>query len=275
MIKRLTALLGILALALAVGCGSGNDAANKADNGKPVATKAASTKAAPTEEASEEIDSGDSAGALESLSFLTGGMFGGEEQGTPQEADATLASMLIADTDLPSTFAGIGGDQGFTMTVPGSGGEATMAMRTFSEGDPNASEMTPTIISAAMTMPQSALDEYDAQLAQLDEVSADDLKEAMGGADLFGIEFTEFSVDKIDLGDGGMSMHMVMDLSGMADMFGDLMEDTGTPFPTSLSYDMYVFRKGDVVLMVMAMLPPDSDTVDVESLAEIMESRAP
>jgi len=38
---------------------------------------------------------------------------------------------------------------------------------------------------------------------------------------------------------------------------------------------MIVFKKGDVVLMAMTMLPADQESpVDVQSLAEIMESRA-
>lgn len=270
MFKKLTAILAILAVVLAVGCGSGKQSiSDGSQNEKPAATKAAATQ-----EATDEADSGDSAGALESLSFLTGGMFGGSETGSPEAADPQLASMLIADTDLPSTFASVGEDQGFTKTLPE--GDATMAMRTFSEGDPNASEMTATIMSAAMSMPPAALDQYDAELSKLDDVSAQDLQDAMGGASMLGIEFKELSVDKISLGDGGISMHMVMDMSGLAEAFGGLTEETGQAMPTSLSYDMYVFKKGNVILMVLTMLPPDeSSSVDVESLAKIMESRAP
>ena len=285
MLKRLGIIFAMFVIVLAVACGGSDKDSSKSDkagnDSTPVATKkASSTDSAPTKEATEKpaatdaVDSGDSAGALESLSFLTGGMFGGEQPSAQTgEADAQLASMLIADTDLPTTFASVGGDTGLTMTLPQ--GEAKMAMRTFSEGDPNMSEMTPTIVSAVMSMPPAALEEYDAQLAKLDEVSADDIKNAMGGASMFGIEFKELSVDKISLGDGGISMHMVMDMSGLVEGLGDLAPE-GTDFPTSLSFDMYVFKKGDVVLMVMTMLPPDSGTsVDVESLAKIMESRAP
>ncbi len=182
--------------------------------------------------------------------------------------------MLIADTDLPTTFASVGGDTGFSMTLPQ--GEAKMAMRTFSEGDPNTSEMTPTIVSAAMAMPSAALDEFDSQLAQLDEMSTEDIQNAMGGASVLGIEFKEFSVDKISLADGGINMHMVMDMSGLVEGLGDLAQQGTEGFPTSLTFDMYVFKKGDVVLMVMTMLPADQQSsISVESLAKTMESRAP
>ena len=212
---------------------------------------------------------------MESLNFLTGGMFGGEAQaGSPEAADPQLASMLIADTDLPSSFASVGGDMGFSMTMPQ--GDVKMAMRTFSQGDPNASEMTPTIVSAAMAMPPAALKDFDSELAKLDEMSTADIEKAMGGASMMGIEFKELSVEKIDLGDGGMSMHMVMDMSGLVEGLGDLTEgDTGS-FPTALAMDMYIFKKGDVVLMAMTMLPSAHESpVSVASLAAKMESRAP
>jgi len=281
MFKKLAIILGMLLVVLAVACGSDKGStSDKVQNDKtPAATKAAATKAAPTKEvteeadATEEADGGDSAGALESLSFLTGGMFGGESQtGSPEAADPELANLLIADTDLPTTFAGVGGDTGFSMTLPQ--GEAKMAMRTFSEGDPNMSQMTPTIVSAAMSMPPAALDEFDSQLAQLDKMTTGDIQEAMGGASMMGIEFKELSVGTISLGDGGMSMHMVMDMSGLVEGLGELAEEMGG-FPTALSFDMIVFKKGDVVLMAMTMLPADQESpVDVQSLAEIMESRA-
>ena len=279
MFKKLAIILGMMLVVLAVACGSDKEStSDKVQNDKtPAATKAAATKAAPTKEAvaTEQADGGDSAGALESLSFLTGGMFGGESQtGSPEAADPELANMLIADTDLPNTFASVGGDMGFSMTMPQ--GEAKMAMRTFSEGDPNASQMTATIVSAAMSMPPAALDEFDSQLAQLDEMSTEDIQEAMGGASMMGIEFKELSVETISLGDGGMSMHMVMDMSGLVEGLGELAEEGMEGFPTALSFDMFVFKKGDVVLMAMTMMPADqASPVDVQSLAEIMESRAP
>jgi hypothetical protein len=282
MFKKLAIILGMLLIVLAVACGSDKEStSDKVQNDKtPAATKAAATKAAPTKEvteeavATEQADGGDSAGALESLSFLTGGMFGGESQtGSPEAADPELANLLIADTDLPTTFASVGGDTGFSMTMPQ--GEAKMAMRTFSEGDPNASQMTPTIVSAAMAMPAAALDEFDSQLAQLDKMTTEDIQNAMGGSSMMGIEFKELSVDTISLGDGGMSMHMVMDMSGLVEGLGDLAQEGIEGFPTALSFDMYVFKKGDVVLMAMTMMPADqASPVDVQSLAEIMESRA-
>jgi hypothetical protein len=282
MFKRLAIILGMLLVVLAVACGSDKEStSDKVQNDKtPAATKAAATKVAPTKEvteeavATEQADGGDSAGALESLSFLTGGMFGGESQtGSPEAADPELANLLIADTDLPTTFASVGGDTGFSMTMPQ--GEAKMAMRTFSEGDPNMSQMTPTIVSAAMAMPPAALEEFDSQLAQLDKMSTEDIQNAMGGASMLGIEFKELSVDKISLADGGINMHMVMDMSGLVEGLGDLAEEGTEGFPTALSFDMYVFKKGDVVLMAMTMMPADqASPVDVQSLAEIMESRA-
>jgi hypothetical protein len=283
MFKKLALIAGMLLVVLAVACGSDKEStSDKTQNDStPAATKKA-TKAAPTKEATVEVvateepdgDDGDSAGSLESLSFLTGGMFGGAETGSPEAADPELANMLIASTDLPNTFASVGGDMGFSMTMPQ--GEVKMAMRTFSQGDPNASEMTPTIVSAAMAMPPAALEEFDSQLAELDEMTTEDIQEAMGGSSVMGIEFKELSVEKVSLGDGGISMHMVMDMSAMLEELGDLIpEDEAAAMPTSFGFDMYIFKVGDVVLMAMSMLPPDTGSpVDVESLAAIMESKA-
>jgi hypothetical protein len=276
MFKKLAIATGMLLIVLAVACGSDKEStSDKVQNDTtPAATKAAPTKEVTQEaDATAEADGGDSAGALESLSFLTGGMFGGETQnGVAGAADPELANLLIADTDLPTTFASVGGDMGFSMDMPQ--GQAKMAMRTFSEGDPNASQMTPTIVSAAMSMPPAALEDFDSQLAQLDKMTTEDIQNAMGGSSMMGSEFKEFSVDKISLGDGGISMHMVMDMSSLVEGLGELAEEI-EGFPTALSFDLYVFKKGDVVLMVMTMLPADqASPVDVESLANIMESRA-
>jgi len=279
MFKKLVIFAGALLIVLAVACGSDKEPSSEKDQGdatavatKAVATKAAATKAAPTREATKEADGGDSAGALEPLSFLTSGMFGGEAEGAVLgTADPDLASLLITSGDLPPSFNAAGGDMGFSMDLPE--GTTRMAMRTFMQGDPNASEMAPTVVSAAMAMPPAALDEFDSQLAELDRMSIEEIQEAMGGASMLGIEFKEFDVEKVSLGDGGFSMHMVMDMSGLVEGLGELAEEGMGDFPTGFAFDMYIFRQGDNVLMAMTMLSEGQGSpVDAASLAEIMES---
>jgi hypothetical protein len=280
MLKRLVIVAGALVIVLAaVACGSDKEASTDNDQGdatpvatKAVATKAAATEVAPTEEATKEV-SGDGAGALESLSFLTSGMFGGEVEGSiTGAADPDLTSLLLTGSDLPSSFNIVGGDMGFSMDMPE--GTTRMAMRTFMEGDPNSTEMSPTVVSAVMAMPAAALADFDSQLAELDQMSAEDIEAAMGGSSMMGIEFKELSIQKISLGEGGISMRMVMDMSGLADAFGDLAEEGMGDFPTGFAFDMYLFKSGDNILMVMTMLAEGQESpVDAAALAEIMESK--
>jgi hypothetical protein len=283
MLKRLVIVAGALVIVLAaVACGPDKEASTDNDQRdatavatKAVATKAAATEVAPTEEATKEVaNDGDSAGALESLSFLTSGMFGGEVEGSVAgAADPDLASLLLAGSDLPSSFNIVGGDMGFSMDMPE--GTTRMAMRTFMEGDPNSMEMSPTVVSAVMAMPAAALADFDSQLAELDQMSAEDIEAAMGGASMMGIEFKELNVQKISLGDGGISMRMVMDMSGLAEAFGDLAEEGVGDIPTGFVFDMYMFKSGDNILMVMTMLAEGQESpVDAASLAEVMESKA-
>ena len=279
MSKKLVIVAGVLLLFLTA-CGSGKDESSKPtaqDNGeKPTAVataKAASTKAAPTTEAS----SGDSLkAAFEPLSLLTGQMFGssGADSGqVQQQADPDLAALLLAESDLPSGYTNTGGDIGYSVDSPQ--GQMTMAMRMFTEGDPSAAEMGPIVMSAAIAMPASAFEDFDSSLDQVDQMSTSDLQDAMGATEALGIKFKDFSAKKVsDLGEGGMTMHMVMDMSGLIEGFGGTAEDMGA-FQNGLAFDMFAFKQGERLLMVMTMSPAGQESpVDTLALAKVMDSRA-
>lgn len=280
MSKKLVIVAGVLLLFLTA-CGSGKDESSKPtaqDNGeKPTAvavTKEAPTKAASTEEAT----SGDSLkAAFEPLSMLTGQMFGssGADGGqVQQQADPDLAALLLVESDLPSGYSDAAGDIGFSQDSPE--GRMNMAMRMFMEGDPSAAEMGPIVMSAAIAMPSSAFADFDSSLDQVDQMSTSDLQEAMGATEALGITFKDFSAKKLsDLGEGGMSIHMVMDMSGLLEGFGATAEEGLGAFQSGIAMDMYMFKQGDRLLMALIMSPAGQESpVDGLALARVMESRA-
>lgn len=280
MSKKLVIVAGVLLLFLTA-CGSGKDESSKPtaqDNGeKPTAvatTKPASTKAAPTEEATSD----DSLkAAFEPLSLLTGQMFGSQSAGSEQvaqEADPDLATLLLSESDLPSGYTNTAGDIGYSVDSPE--GQMEMALRMFMQGDPSAAEMGPIVMSGAISMPPSAFDDFDSSLDQLDQVSAQDLQDAMGATEALGITFKDFSAKKLsDLGEGGMSMHMVMDMSALLEGLGELGGEGLGAFQSGFALDMYAFKQGDRLLLVLTMSPAGQDSgVDTLALAKVMDSRA-
>jgi hypothetical protein len=279
MSKKLVIVAGVLLLFLTA-CGSGKDESSKPtaqDNGqKPTAvatTKPASTKTAPTTEAS----SGNSLkAAFEPLSLLTGQVLGssGADSGqVAQQADPDLAALLLAESDLPSGYSNTGGDIGYSVDSPE--GQMTMAARMFTQGDPSAAEMGPIVMSAAITMPPSVLADFNSSLDQVDQASAQDVQNAMGATEALGIKFTDFSAKKVsDLGEGGVNLHMVMDMSGLIEGFGGTAQDMGA-YQNGLAFDMCAFKQGERLLMVMVTSPAgQASPVDMLALAKVMESRS-
>jgi hypothetical protein len=93
---------------------------------------------------------------------------------------------------------------------------------------------------------------------------------------MMGIEFKDISIEKVsDLGDGGASLHMVMDMSGLMEGLGDLGGEGMGAFESGIAFDAYVFRSGDDVLMLVTMWPAgEASPVDAQALAEAMDARA-
>ncbi|MGD0766069.1 MAG: hypothetical protein ABR978_07160 [Dehalococcoidia bacterium] len=277
--KKLVIVAGVLLLFLAA-CGSGKDESSKPtaqDNGqKPTAVASAepaSTNAAPTTEAS----SGDSLkAAFEPLSLLTSQVLGSGSAGSgqvAQQADPDLAALLLVESDLPSGFTNTDGDIGYSVDSPQ--GQMTMAARMFTQGVPSAAEMGPIVMSAALAEPPSALADFSSSLDQVDQASAQDAQNAMGATEAMGITFKDFSAKKLsDLGEGGMTMHIVMDMSGLIAGFGGSAQDMGA-FQNGIAFDMCAFKQGERLLMVMAVSPAGQESpVDALALAKLMESRA-
>jgi hypothetical protein len=275
MSKRLVIVAGVLLLFLTA-CGSGKDESSKPtaedDQGKPTAV--AATKAAPTEEAT----SGDSLkAAFEPLSLLTGQMFGSSNADSgrvQQQADPDLAALLLAESDLPSGYGSTGGDMGYSVDSPE--GQMKMAMRMFVQGVPSANEMGPIVMSAAIAMPASAFADFDSSLDKVDQVSAQDLQNALGATEALGVKFTDFRANKVsDLGEGGMTVHMVMDMSGLIEAFGGTASQDMGALQNGLVFDMFAFKQGERLLIVLTMSPAGQDSgVDTLALAKVMDSRA-
>jgi len=278
MFKKIIIVCGVLLLFMTA-CGSGKDESSKPtaqDNGdKPTAvatTKPASTKAAPTKEES----SGNSLkAAFEPLSLLTGQMFGSQSAGSEQvaqQADPDLAALLLTESDLPSGYRNARGDISYSVDSPQ--GQAKMAMRMFIQGDLSAAG--PVVMSAAIAMPPSALADFNSSLDQVDQMSTEDFGDAMGATGVRGITFKDFSVKKLpDLGEGGVTMHVVMDLSAFIAGLGGTASQNMGAFENGIASDMYAFKKGEHVLMVMTMWPASGQpNVDALALAEVMDGRA-
>jgi hypothetical protein len=105
-----------------------------------------------------------------------------------------------------------------------------------------------------------------------------EIRDALGGEAMPGIDFKDLRVlDASDLGDGGVGLHMVMtmDLEQLAQEFGASMPPEAEFLKEGLAFDMYVFARGDHMLMVMSMWPGGgSGPVDARALAEVMDERA-
>ena len=93
-------------------------------------------------------------------------------------------------------------------------------------------------------------------------------------ADQIGIAFSNLhELDASGLGDNGFGMHMEMDFAGLLEAFAVPEEEN--PFDAGIAMDMYMFLRGERVLMTMAMRPADQQPgADGRSLAETMDGKA-
>lgn len=267
MFKKLAVILGLLLVAVAVACGGSSKSSEKTDKG---ATTVATSEAAPSAVATS---SGSSDSSFNPISFMTGQMFGGEalaaEGAVAGDPDSDLKSILLNESDLPSDYKAAAGDVGYTMDLPD--GQMQMAIRTFAQGD---LEAGPVVMSAAIALPASELSKFNSQLDQIDQMSTVDLEQQLTGTSALGMMFKDLSVKRTDIGEGGLSMHMVLDMSGLAQAFGGSSDQLGA-FQNGIAFDAYVFKHGERVLMIMSMWPAGQDApVDAEALAKKMDSRA-
>ncbi len=283
MFKKALILVGLLTVALAVACGGSSKSSDNTGKGATavattVATAAASPTAAKAAPTAEATVSGSSDSSFNPLDFMTGQMFGSDalaaEGAVAGAADPDLTSALLTESDLPSGYQALAADTGYTMDLPD--GQLKMAMRTLTQGgaSADASPTGPVVMSAAMSMPAAELSKFDSQLGQLDQMSASDLEQQMAGASALGVTLKDVSLTNADIGDGGAHMHMVMDMSGLAEAFGGNSDQMGA-FQNGIAFDAYMFRHGDLILMVISFWPADQQApVDAEALAKTMDSRA-
>ncbi len=291
MFRKLALALLPIAL-LAAACGGGDSKSDQKASTEPtaVATEAVA-KASPTAKAKPTVEAeatpteeatADSGGGAASLlgSFNPLQLMSEAESmgalGGSADVDPSLKALLLTADDLPASYSSAGD---FTYSVPSESGNMDMAMAMFIDGDMAGTTFNGMVMSAALVMPPAAMD----QMGSLDELknmtTADlqaEMDKASGTIEGMGVSFKDLKVlDASGLGDGGLGIHMAMDMSGMMDAFGGA--DAGAmPFEGGIfSYDMYMFFHGDKMLMVMvAWGGSGSAPENARDLADVMDAKA-
>jgi hypothetical protein len=289
---RKFALFLLPVMLLAAACGSSNKTTTTTKTSTPksgataaatstkapaaTATTAASltTAVAPPQSSRGTTGSGDAASALfdtvnpfELLNGLSGAPSSGD-------VDPVLSAVLLSSRDLPSGFVSMGD---FGYNIPSSQyGPMQMAADIFTSGDMTSGSFGTMVMSAAIALPQDAIDQLDALggFDQLGNISDSDLQSLQGAAEQFGVEFSDMRVlDGSGLGDGGVGMHMVLDFSGLMDAFGAPEGDN--PLAGGIAMEVYVFARGDHLLMTMVMWSAgDASGVDSRGLADALYAHA-
>jgi hypothetical protein len=283
-------LLPVMLLAAACGSGSKTTTTTKTSTPKPAATAAATstkapaataTKAAPqatssatTQSSRGTSGSGDAASALfdtvnpfELLNGLSGAP-------SSSDVDPALSAGLLSSSDLPSGFVSMGD---FGYNIPSSQyGPMQMAANIYTSGDMAGGSFGTMVMSAAIALPQDALDQLNALggFNQLGNINDSDLQSLQGAAEQFGVKFSDMRVlDGSGLGDGGVGMHMVLDFSGLMDAFGAPEGDN--PLAGGIAMEVYIFARGDHLLMTMVMWSAgDASGVDSRGLADALDANA-
>jgi len=289
--RKLVVILGLLALFLAACTSGGGDNGERRDGGaqQPGLTAVAPTSAPePTAvpNPTPELPSDGSAlgDALNPFSLLSGSLFSsGGLAGMPAasgEADPSLKAALLTLGDLPA---------GYTELLPGGmsfsfdtdQGSMSMAASIFTQGEATDQFPESMVMSAVMVASGDLLEQSLSELQSYSGTSEleSQIQEALGSGDnLFGISFKDLRVlDASGLGEGGVGLHMVMnmDLGQLAQQFGESVPPEAEFMKEGLAFDMYVFVRGDHMLMVMTMWPGGgSAMIDARALAEVMDARA-
>ncbi len=278
-------LLGLLALLFAA-CSSGGDSTGeRRDEGvQPPGLTAVVPTSVPEPTAESPSDGSGLEGALNPFSLLSSSMFsGGASAGLPAasgEADPSLKAALLTLDDLPPGYADLQpGGMSFSFDIDQ--GSMSMAASMFTKGEA-ADEFPESMVMSAVVVASGDLLEQSMGELQRYTDSAElerEIRDALGGGETMpGIDFKDLRVlDASDLGDGGVGLHMVMtmDLEQFAQEFGASMPPEANFLKEGLAFDMYVFGRGDHMLMVMSMWPGGgSAPVDARALAEVMDARA-
>jgi hypothetical protein len=271
MFKKIVIVCGVL-LMFMTACGSDKDSsapAGKDETATPAAVATAeSTKEAKGSSALEEV--------FQPLSMMGGPLFGGssgsDTQIGSQNVDPELKAALLTADDLPPGYSSLAGDIGYSMDLPE--GSVAMAARMFAEDGVMSGGPGSIVMSAVLSMPASALSEFDDSLAELEnmDLSPEGVQKMVDEAGMQGIEFKEFKLIKDPgLGESGVGLHMVMSMSGAV---GDLGGEMGA-YQNGIAMDVYMFKRGERVLMVAVMWPAGEQTnADALALAEVMDGRA-
>lgn len=270
-------------------CSGGSDTKEEGANGPPaVATEVVDQPTPVVEEptAESESDGGLFEGALNPFNLLSLGSEGGSE-GLPVatgEADPSLKAALVTLEDLPPGYSELM-PGGMSFSFETDEGSMSMAASMFNLGEavdefPESMIMSGVVLASGDLLEQS-LDELQRynDPAELER----EIEDALGaGQAMPGISLEDVRVlDASGLGDGGIGLHMVMsmDMEAIAEGFGAEMDEDMPPeadfLKEGIAFDMYVFARGDHMLMVMSMSPGDGPApLDIRALAEVMDTRA-
>ena len=193
---------------------------------------------------------------------------GGQPAST--DVDPSLKAALLDESDLPSGFAGFGD---FSYSVPSEFGDIGMVASMFASGDLASQELGTMVMSAVLAVPPDARDQFG-DFDELQDLSAADLQQIEAVAGQIGVAFSNLhELDASGLGDKGFGMHMEMDFAGLLGAFGA--PEGETPFDAGIAFDMYLFLRGERVLMAVVMWAADQQPgVDGRALAEAMDGKA-
>ncbi len=227
----------------------------------------ASTGSGSASAVSQALETFDPFSLVSTLSSIPPGGSGTSGASSPQEGDS-LEALLLREDDLPAGFTAFGE---MSFSIPADAGTGTMAANMFASGDLANGDTGAMVMSAALSGPD--ISEGFSDIQGVLDISQAELDEVSAAFQALGISFSEFRLlDASGLGDGGMGFHMVMDFGGLAETFGA--PDDGT-IPSSIAWDMYIFRAGERALMLMVMWPSDiSSGVDSRALAEALDAKA-
>jgi len=289
--RKLVVILGLLAVLL-VGCTSGGgNTGERRDEGvqQPGPTAVAATSvpeptAVPRPTAESPSDGGALGGAINPFSLLSSSMFsGGGTAGLPVasgEADPALKAALLTLEDVPPGYTDLQ-PGGMSFSFDTDQGSMSMAASMFTKGEAADEFPESMVMSAVVVASGDLLDQSLGQLQRYTD-SAElerEIENAMGSGQIPpGISFEDVrALDASGLGEGGVGLHMVMtmDLGQFAQEFGASMPPEAEFLEKGLAFDMYVFVRGDRMLMVMSMWPGGGPApVDARALAEVMDGRA-
>jgi hypothetical protein len=283
--RKLVVILGLLAVFLAACTSGGDSTGERRDQGaqQPGLTAVAPTSV-PQPTAESPSDGGALGGVLNPISLLSGSLFSGAGaegvSAAAGEADPSLKAALLTLEDLPPGYAAMGpGEMNFSFSTD-QGGMSVMASM-FAKGEAADQFPESMVMSAVMVVSGDVLEQSLAELQRYNDPAELErqMQEALGsGGNLFGISFKDLRVlDASGLGEGGLGLHMVMtmDLDQLAQQFGTSMPPEAEFLKEGLAFDMYVFARGDHLLLVMSMWPGAGPApVDARPLGEVMDQRA-